>query len=67
VTYNEGVDGATWSRHIYGDAVDMYSDTLSLAELAEACNDLGAGFTKLYTTHVHCDWRDHELDRAFFE
>ena len=67
VTYNEGVGGATWSRHIYGDAVDMYSNTLSLTELASACVDLGADFTKEYATHVHCDWRDHELDTAFFD
>lgn len=67
VTYNEGVGGATWSRHLYGDAVDMYSGTLSLSELAEACTDLGADFTKLYSTHVHCDWRDHPLDVAFFD
>jgi hypothetical protein len=67
VTYNESVGGVTWSRHIYGDAVDMYSDTLSIDELADACADIGADFTKTYSTHVHCDWRDHELDIAFFD
>lgn len=67
VTYNEGVGGAEWSRHMYGDAMDMYSDTVSLAELADICEDMGAGFTKLYTSHVHCDWRDDPLDFAFFE
>ena len=67
VTYNEGVGGAEWSRHIYGDAMDMHSDTVSLSELAELCEDFGAGFTKLYDSHVHCDWRDDPLDSAFFE
>lgn len=67
VTYNESVEGATWSRHMYGDAVDMYSSSLSLGELVDACTDLGADFTKEYATHVHCDWRNHELDTAFFE
>ena len=67
VTYNEGVGGAEWSRHMYGDAMDMYSDTVSLDELADICEDMGAGFTKLYTSHVHCDWRDDPLDFAFFE
>ena len=67
VTYNEGVGGAEWSRHLYGDAMDMRSDTVSLSELAEICEDFGAGFTKLYDSHVHCDWRDDPLDEAFFE
>lgn len=67
VTYNEGVGGAEFSRHMYGDALDMYSDTVSLAELMTLCEDLGAGFTKLYSSHVHCDWRDDPLDSVFFE
>ena len=67
VTYNESVGGATWSRHIYGDAVDMYSGVLSLAELEDVCKDMGADFTLLYDTHVHCDWRDHPLDLSFFD
>jgi hypothetical protein len=67
VTYNEGVGGAEWSRHMYGDAMDMHSDTVSLTELMGICEDLGAGFTKLYSSHVHCDWRDDPLDSVFFE
>jgi hypothetical protein len=47
--------------------MDMHSDTVSLSELAELCEDFGAGFTKLYDSHVHCDWRDDPLDSAFFE
>jgi hypothetical protein len=67
VTYNEGVGGAEWSRHMYGDALDMHSETVGLAELMAICEDLGAGFTKLYSSHVHCDWRDDPLDTAFFD
>ena len=67
VDYNAGVGGATWSRHMYGDAVDMRSDNASLEELAALCADLGAGFTSVYTSHVHCDWRDSPLDPAFFD
>lgn len=67
VTYNEGVGGAEWSRHMYGDALDMHSETVGLAELQTICEDLGAGFTKLYSSHVHCDWRDDPLDSAFFD
>lgn len=67
VAYNESVGGATWSRHLYGDAVDMYSGVLSLAELEGVCQDMGADFTLLYDTHVHCDWRDHPLDLSFFD
>ena len=67
VTYNEGVGGAEHSRHIYGDAVDMTSAVLSLSALVELCEDFGAGFTRLYDSHVHCDWRDDPLDTLFFE
>ena len=66
VSYNEGVGGAEHSRHMYGDAADIHSSVLSLSALAELCEDFGAGFTKLYETHVHCDWRDDTLDPVFF-
>ena len=67
VTYNAGVGGATYSRHMYGDAVDMYSGSASLSELADICESLGAGYVSEYTSHVHCDWRDDPLDAAFFD
>ena len=67
VDYNAGVGGATWSRHLYGDAVDIRSDDASLDELAELCDDLGAGYTDVYTSHVHCDWRDTPLDASFYD
>ncbi len=67
VTYNTMVGGATYSRHQYGDAVDMYSSSASLSELADICDDLGAGYVSEYETHVHCDWRDDPLDAAFYD
>ena len=67
VAYNAGVGGAEYSRHMYGDAADIRSSVLSLTALAELCEDFGAGFTKLYETHVHCDWRDDPLDPVFFD
>ena len=67
VSYNAGVGGATYSRHMYGDAVDMYSNDASLSELAAICEDLGADYVSEYTSHVHCDWRDDALDVAFFD
>lgn len=64
--YNDGVGGATWSRHMYGDAFDMDPVSASLNELADECEGNGAGFVSVYETHVHCDWRDDRLDPAFY-
>jgi hypothetical protein len=65
--YNEGVGGATWSRHQYGDAFDLDPASVSLDDLADACADHGAGYVGVYETHIHCDWRDDPLDPAFFD
>ncbi len=67
VTYNEDVEGVTNSRHMFGDAVDMHSGVASLQGLADGCGALSASYVGLYETHVHCDWRDHPLDPAFFD
>jgi len=66
VTYNAGVGGAAWSRHLYGDAADMASAAASLDELAGLCADLGAGYVGQYESHVHCDWRDDDLEPGFY-
>lgn len=66
VDYNAGVGGATYSRHQYGDAVDIASDAADLEELADHCASLGAGYVDIYATHVHCDWRSSPLDPAFY-
>jgi hypothetical protein len=67
VTYNASVGGAEHSRHIYGDAIDIDSDSASLLELQQQCEALGASFTSVYESHVHCDWRNHQLEPAFYE
>ena len=64
--YNEGVGGATWSRHMYGDAFDIDPGQATLVQLADACEQEGAGWVGLYETHVHCDWRDDPMDPAFY-
>ncbi len=64
--HNASVGGATWSRHMYGDAFDLSPSDVSLTALFEACADEGAGFRKLYETHVHCDWRAESVDTRFF-
>lgn len=66
VTYNASVGGVAHSRHIYGDAVDIDSSAASLEELQQQCESLGASFTSLYESHVHCDWREDILEPAFY-
>lgn len=58
--YNAGVDGATHSRHQYGDAVDIaVTGSNTEARIEARCRANGA--TNIYTyasgAHVHCDWR----------
>ena len=65
--YNRSVGGALHSRHMYGDAVDIYGLDVSLPAVVNACKDLRASYIKLYDSHVHCDWRDETLDQGFFE
>lgn len=65
--YNAGIpNSATYSRHTYGDAFDIAPVSVSLDDLADACDNNGAGFVNVYVTHIHCDWRDDELDFAFY-
>ncbi len=66
-SYNEGLPGAAkWSRHMYGDAVDIVSPGIALDGLANVCLEEGATFTQLYKNHVHCDWRHETLAEEFF-
>ena len=67
VAYNESVGGVTYSRHQYGDAADMASSVVGLSALGSLCEDQGAAYVGMYTTHVHCDWRDDPLDEAFYD
>ncbi|RME07518.1 MAG: DUF882 domain-containing protein [Deltaproteobacteria bacterium] len=63
--YNASVGGATYSRHMYGDAFDLYPQNVSLGTLGNVCGAKGA-FVILYSNHVHCDWRYVPLDPVFF-
>ena len=65
--YNSGVpNAATCSRHQWGDAADFQSSHTSLTNLYNRCGVEGAGFRKLYSGHVHCDWRNSALNSGFF-
>ena len=64
--YNAGVGGATWSRHMYGDAFDLDPVSVSLDTLADACAAHGAGYVGVYESHIHCDWRADTVDEVFY-
>lgn len=65
--YNASVGGVTHSRHMYGDAADMDPSAASLDRLADLCDAEGAGYIGMYSSFVHCDWRDDALDPAFYD
>ncbi len=65
-TYNASVGGVESSRHVYGDGFDLDPASVSLDDLADACYAHGAGYVGYYATHIHCDWRDDDVDTAFF-
>lgn len=65
--YNAGIpNSATFSRHMYGDGVDMHSAVVSLNTMRSLCQARGADYVKVYTTHVHCDWRYAPAEPAFY-
>jgi hypothetical protein len=66
--YNSGLDGAaTYSRHMFGDAADVTAKgAVSLNTIKNKCNNQGADYVSVYTSHVHCDWRNDPLDKAFW-
>jgi hypothetical protein len=66
VDYNASVGGVSTSRHMYGDAFDIDPVSVSLDSLADACWDAGAGYVGVYATHIHCDWRDDQVDEVFY-
>ncbi len=56
--YNATVGGAVYSQHTQGVAFDISaSGGLTTTQIEKACKSAGAGFTKLYDTFTHCDWR----------
>ena len=64
-SYNASVDGATHSRHMYGDAFDLDPTSTSLSALESACTSNGGKLVE-YTSHVHCDWRYDAVDPILF-
>jgi hypothetical protein len=66
--YNSGLDGAaTYSRHMFGDAADVTAKgAVSLNTIKSKCNAEGADYVSVYTSHVHCDWRNDPLSKAFW-
>ena len=65
VSYNAGVDGATYSRHMYGDGFDLDPSSGDLTGLEGQCTSIG-GMLVEYDTHVHCDFRNDAVDEVFF-
>lgn len=64
--YNASVDGATRSRHMYGDAFDVVG-SVSQQTLMNTCTSKGAGYVAKYASgHVHCDWRNSPVDALFY-
>jgi uncharacterized protein YcbK (DUF882 family) len=64
--YNKKIRGATVSRHMYGDALDLAGP--ALAQLEAACRAQNASYIQLYSDgHIHCDWRLHALDSTFYK
>jgi 3D (Asp-Asp-Asp) domain-containing protein len=64
-SYNAGIDGATHSRHMYGDGFDLAPQAVSLSTLESACTSHGGTLVE-YTSHVHCDWRNDPVDAKLF-
>lgn len=65
--YNAGVGGVTYSRHQWGDAVDLDPVSVSLDQLGSACSAADADYVGYYESHIHCDWRNHPLDPEFYD
>lgn len=64
--YNASVGGATLSRHMYGDAFDLDPYVVGLTTLQNACYDTDASYVQVYSTHIHCDWRNDSLSPVFY-
>ena len=64
-SYNASIDGATHSRHMFGDGFDLAPQAVSLGTLESACERHG-GMLVEYTSHVHCDWRYDSVDPVLF-
>lgn len=65
--HNATIPGAAkWSRHIYGDALDLKVPGMKHRDVAKYCLQAGASFYQLYSDHIHCDWRKSPLPIEFY-
>lgn len=56
--YNAKIGGAPQSKHMLGIAFDISArGGISTKEIQAACKKAGAGFTLIYDSFTHCDWR----------
>ncbi len=54
---NARVGGSKWSRHQYGDAIDIRSNYHSAAQIYRLLRDNHDGGLGKYYSFVHIDWR----------
>lgn len=64
-SYNGSVGGANSSRHMFGDGFDFVATNSTLTKAENACGANG-GFLVEYNSHVHCDWRNTDVDPLFY-
>ncbi len=66
--HNKGISGAApLSRHQWGDAADVTTKgKTTLQKIIDVCKANSADYTQLYTTHVHCDWRNDPAGHDFW-
>ncbi len=57
---NARVGGGKWSRHQYGDAIDIRSNYYSAAQIYRLLRDNHDGGLGRYYSFVHIDWRDEK-------
>ena len=63
--YNSSIGGANSSRHMFGDGFDFVGNNTTLTKAENACVNNG-GFLVEYNSHVHCDWRNDDVNAGFF-
>ncbi len=56
---NASVGGEKWSRHQYGDAVDIRSNYYSPAQIYKLLNKVHLGGLGKYYNFIHLDWRGY--------